>query len=248
MSFEKCIECVEAAEDINRSHSDMEFELSLAYLITSKINMHMLDFSTSNRNCKKAIKILTRKIEEMPNSDEKTSNILFLAEDYRVLSNSYIWQNEYELAEKNLKNCEEIYRRYNSSIDRYFIRYKYTSLLLKIMKKDFFNVKEDLNELLIKEAKSAYDKGILNYYISLCILLNHNNDEALIKEGINYANQGLDIFDSIDAYLEKAECDLIASELSKIIKVKHLSDSDNNEYIDEWITYIKGIILNENNN
>lgn len=241
-SFEKCIECVESCEEVDRDNSDLEFELSLAYLITSKINMHMLDFSSSNRNAKKAIKVLTRKIEEMPNSDKKTSNILFLAEDYRVLANSYIWQNELELAEEKLKNCEEIYRRYNSSVDRYFIRYKYTSLLLKIMSKDYIGVIDDLRHLLEKEAKGAYDKGTLNYYIALCIYLYNSNDEEALKEGLEYAKKGLDIFDSIDSYLEKAECDLIARKIAKLINVKYLGDSDDEEYIDEWLEHIDEII------
>lgn len=237
-SFAQCIECSESNMSAGRKNSDVEFELSLAYLIISKINLHMRDFAASNRNCKKAIKMLTRKIEEMPEGDNKTSNILFLAEDYRVCANSFIWQQEYDLAEERLKRCEEIYRQQNNSTDRYFIRFRYTSLLLKIMRKEFDDVLPQLSMLLEQQSKSAYDKGVLNFYIALCVYLQCTQDPAMLKMGLECAKRGVETFDSIDAYLEKAECNLVAIELSKLSGARYFSDDDDNEYIDAWIEYL----------
>lgn len=241
-SFDNCIEVLEDADGDCSENSDIEFELSLAYLIKSKINTHMLDFSTANKNGKKAVKILSRKIDEMPDSDKKTSNILFLAEDYRVCADSYIWQCEYELAQERLKECQDIYQSHNSSTDRYFIRYKYTSLLLRIMQKDSVGVVDSLTQMLENEATSSYDKGRLHYYIALCIYLNHRDDSELVKLGFDSAKSGVDNYDRIDAYLEKAECDLLAQKLSKVAGARYVGDSDDNEYIDAWIEHIDKII------
>ena len=241
-SFENCIAAVENVEEEHRVNSDMEFELSLAHLIKGKIYLAMLDFSSCNKNCKKAIKILSRKIDEMPDSDKKTSNILFLAEDYRVFADAYIWQKEYDYAQDMLKECEDIYHAHNGSVDRYFIRYKYTSLLLRIMQKDGEGVVDDLAEMLAKEATSAYDKGRLQHYIALCVYLNHQDDPALVKMGFEAAKKGVEVFDSIDALLEKAECNMLALKLAPLAEARYRSDDDDNEYIDAWIEYVDGVL------
>jgi tetratricopeptide (TPR) repeat protein len=237
-SFDSCIEAVENIEEEHRANSDMEFELSLAHLIKAKIYLAMLDFSACNKNCKKAIKILSRKIDEMPDSDKKTSNVLFLAEDYRVFADAYIWQKEFDDAQDMLRECEEIYQANNGSVDRYFIRYKYTSLLLRILQKDGEGVIEDLSEMLKTEATSAYDKGRLHHYIALCVYINGRENPDLVKFGFESAKKGVDVFDSIDAYLEKAECNMLALKLAPLAEMKYRSDDDDNEYIDAWIEYV----------
>jgi tetratricopeptide (TPR) repeat protein len=241
-SFENCIAAVENVEEEHRANSDMEFELSLAHLIKGKIYLAMLDFSNCNKNCKRAIKILSRKIDEMPDSDKKTSNILFLAEDYRVFADAYIWQKEYEYAQEMLQECENIYQANNGSVDRYFIRYKYTSLLLRIMQRDSFGVVDDLTDMLKREATSAYDKGRLQHYIALCVYLNEKDNPEMVKIGFEAAKKGVDIFDSIDAYLEKAECNMLALKLAPLAEAKYRSDDDDNEYIDAWIEYVDGVL------
>ena len=246
-SFEKCIEASEYALDEIRDNSDAEFELSLAYLIISKINMHMLDFSACNKNGKKAVKVLQRKIDEMPDCDKKISNTLFLAEDYRVCANAFIMQEEYELADERLKCCEEIYKQYNNSTDRYFIRFRYTSLFLKIMQKEWDGVLEQLRELLEKEAKGKYDKGILNYYIALLVYLQKTEDAEMLNIGFQAAKQGVSIFDSIDSLLEKGECNLLANKLSRLAGTRYLDDTDDNDYIDAWIEYIEEVFERKRN-
>ena len=244
-SFENCITAVENAEEEHRTNSDMEFELSLAHLIKGKIYLAMLDFTSANKNCKKAIKILSRKIDEMPESDKKTSNILFLAEDYRVFADAYIWQKAYDDAQEMLQQCEDIYQANNGSVDRYYIRYKYTSLLLRIMQRDAEGVVEDLSEMLKREATSAYDKGRLHHYIALCVYLNERENPEMLKIGFEAAKKGVDVFDSIDAYLEKAECNMLALKLAPLAGAKYRSDDDDNEYIDAWIEYVDGVLQEE---
>lgn len=241
-SFDNCIAATESVEETHRENSDTEFELSLAHLIKAKIYLATLDFSSCNKNCKKAIKILSRKVDEMPDCDKRTSNILFLAEDYRVFADALIWQKEYEEAADKLRECQEIYQANNGSVDRYYIRYKYTSLLLRILQKDADGAVEELEDMLAREATSSYDKGRLYHYIALCIYLNGNGDPELVKKGFEAAKKGVDTFDGIDALLEKAECNHLAVKLAKLAGARYMSDDDDNEYVDAWIEYVDEVL------
>ena len=110
------------------------------------------------------------------------------------------------------------------------------------MQKDSEGVVEDLSEMLAKEATSAYDKGRLHHYIALCVYLNHQDDPALVKVGFEAAKKGVDVFDSIDALLEKAECNMLALKLAPLAEARYRSDDDDNEYIDAWIEYVDGVL------
>ncbi|MBQ3589290.1 MAG: toll/interleukin-1 receptor domain-containing protein [Clostridia bacterium] len=242
-SFQNCIDILADSIDGDRDNSDAEFELSLAYLIISKINMHMLDFDACNMHSRKSIKILNRKIDEMPDGDKRISNELFLAEEYRVWANAYIWQREFDLAEMNLKNCEDIYRKYNNSTDRYFIRFRYTSLLLKIMDKQFDGVVAQL-EALKNGAKSNYDKATINYYIALCVYMSKESDAQMLSLGQQCAQRAVDIFDDIDSYLERAEANLINKKLCELVgkRFMNVSDENDNHYVKAWVEYIDKFI------
>ena len=246
-SFEKSIEYAELAiDELDDTHSDAEFELSLAYLIKGKIYLSTLRFDESNKSCKRAVKILSRKIDEMPESDKRTSNLLFLAEDYRVSAYGYIWQGEFELAEDRLLHAEEIYRENSNTVDRYYIRFQYTSIFLKIMQGQTAGVQQELSELLATVKASKYDKGQLYFLASLDAFLHHGDDPKLTADGLKYAQNASDIYDSIDALLEKSECDLMVSHLSKRLGKRALIDSEDNEYIENWIGYIDSV-LNKGN-
>lgn len=243
-SFEKSIAYAEEAiDEVGAStNSDAEFELSLAYLITGKIYLSTLRFEESNRSCKKAVKILARKIDEMPEGDKRTSNMLFLAEDYRVSAYGYIWQEEYEHAEERLMHAEEIYRENSNTVDRYYIRFKYSSLFLKIMQGINKDVLADLNALLAEVSASKYDKGQINFLIALESLLNHKDDVAQLEIGLRHAKSASDTYESIDAYLEKAECDLMVEYISKRLAKRAFLDDAENEYITAWIDYLRSVI------
>ena len=244
-SFEKSIEYAEAAMDeTDAVNSDAEFELSLAYLIKGKIFLSTLRFDESNKSCKRAVKILSREIEEMPEGDKRTSNKLFLAEDYRVWAYGYIWQGEYEAAEDRLALAEEIYIENSNTVDRYYIRFQYTSLFLKIMEGNSEGVYEELKALLAG-ASGSYDKGQINFLLALDAYRNHRDDAALCEEGLKFAKTASDIYDGIDAMLEKAECDLVTRYLAKIVGKRVLIDDEDNDYIEEWIDYIDSVLKGE---
>ncbi len=241
-SFEKSIEYAEAALDEgNVANSDVEFELSLAYLIKGKIYLTMLSFDESNKSCRRAVKILQRKIEEMPDGDKRTSNKLFLAEDYRVWAYGYIWQEEFEAAEGKLTLAEEIYNENSNTVDRYYVRFQYTSLFLKIMQKDAVGVNEEL-KVLLGNVTGSYDKGHINFLLALNAYVNYRDDLPICEAGLKCAQTAADIYDNIDAYLEKAECDLLTRYLAKIVGKRALVDEEENEDISNWIGYIDSIL------
>ncbi|MBE6563224.1 MAG: toll/interleukin-1 receptor domain-containing protein [Ruminococcaceae bacterium] len=240
-SFEKTIEYAELAlDEADSANSDAEFEISLAHLIKGKIFLSTLRFDESNKSCRRAVKVLSRRIEDMPDGDKKTSNRLFLAEDYRVFAYGYIWQGEYEAAEEKLLLAEEIYRDNGNMVDRYYVRFKYTSLFLRIMKGE--SVLEELKNLITEVASSKYDKGQVHFLTALDIFLCHKDDEALMQEGLRQAKSGSDIYDMIDSYLEKAECDLLVKYFSDALAKRAVIDSEDNEYIDAWVDYIDGVL------
>lgn len=241
-SFEKSIEYAEAAMDeTDAVNSDAEFELSLAYLIKGKIFLSTLRFDESNKSCRRAVKILAREIDEMPEGDKRTSNKLFLAEDYRVWAYGYIWQGEYEAAEEKLSLAEEIYLENSNTVDRYYIRFQYTSLFLKIMEGTSEGVHDELKALL-KEASGSYDKGQINFLLALNAYRNYRDDEALCLEGLKCAQSGSDIYDGIDAMLEKAECDLLTRYLAATVGKRVLIDEEDNHYIEDWIGYLDSVL------
>lgn len=241
-SFEKSIKYAEIAiDEIGSENTDAEFELSLAYLIKGKIFLSTLRFDESNKSCKRAVKILSREIEEMPEGDKRTSNKLFLAEDYRVWAYGYIWQGEYEAAEDKLSLAEEIYIENSNTVDRYYIRFQYTSLFFKIMEGNSAGVHDELKALLAG-ASGSYDKGQINFLLALDAWRNHRDDGALCEEALKCAQTGSDIYDNIDAMLEKAECDLLTRYLAKVVGKRALVDDDDNDYIEAWIEYIDSVL------
>ena len=245
-SFDKSIEFVERVidDDLTPPNGDPEFELGMAYLIKGKIYLHMLEFGNANRSIKKAIKVLQRKIDEMPNNDKRISNILFLAEDFRVFADAYIWQGEYSLAEECLAECEAIYDMNNSCIDRYYIRYKYTRLFLRIMRGDSAGVREDLEKMLAEEAVSSFDKGQVNFYLALNAYMNCRQSKEDIEAGIKWARTGADAYDGIDAYMEMAECTLVNHLLCTAAGISYREEREDNEFIEIWIEYISKLIQN----
>lgn len=244
-SFAQSIAYAELAlDDETAANSDVEFELSLSYLIKGKIFLSALRFEESNKSCRRAVKILSRRIEDMPDGDKKTSNRLFLAEDYRVFAYGYIWQGEYETAEEKLLLAEEIYSNAGNMVDRYYIRFLYTSVFLKIMRDQSQGVLEELSQLLTQVAASKYDKGQVHFLTALEIYLHHSDDPVLTAEGLRHAKNGSDIYDMIDSLLEKAECDLLVQYLSKRLGKRAIIDRDDEPYIDAWIAYLDSQLMN----
>ena len=94
-SFDNALTYGEAALDMPRiPNTDPEFEISLSYLIKGKIYTRMLDFSTANKNYKKALRTLAL-FQPMPSEYENAP-----AYNY-VITNNLITHiddlNEYDL-------------------------------------------------------------------------------------------------------------------------------------------------------
>ena len=201
----------------------------------------MINFHEANKNYKKAIKYLSNNIEEMGNCDRKISNTLFLAEDYRVFADSLIWEGEYDEANEKLKECEEIYVTNKQTMDRYYIRFKYTTQLLLTMSGDVVSAINNLNALLSNKIKGKYDNGQINMILALAILL--NKDNASYVEGIEHAKKAADTFENIDASMEANMSNLILKKLYDKQGVNKKVDFDfENEYIENWINYVEEII------
>lgn len=231
----------EAIEAEYNGESDPFFEISLSHLIKGKIYTQLLNFHEANKNYKKAIKYLSNYIEEMGASDRKISNTLFLAEDYRVFADSLIWEENYEDAEEKLKECENIYVENKQTMDRYFIRYKYTLQLLLIMNGDIYSAINNLKAMLLNKVKGKYDNGQINMILGLAILFNKDSNEFSL--GIEYAKKASSIFESIDALMENNMAKLILKKLYLANNVKKSIDFDfDNEYVEGWINYIEKII------
>lgn len=241
-SFDKAIEYAKTAiEDEYIGDSDPSFEISLSHLIKGKIYTNMINFHEANKNYKKAIKYLSNNIEEMGNCDRKISNTLFLAEDYRVFADSLIWEGEYDDASEKLKECEDIYVTNKQTMDRYYIRFKYTTQLLLTMSNDVVSAINNLKALLANKIKGKYDNGQINMILALAILLNKNNESY--EEGLEHAKKAADIFENIDASMEANMANLIVKKLYNKQSINKKVDFDfENEYIENWINHVEEII------
>lgn len=204
-SFDHAISCAKKGMVLNdyKDH-DPEFEYSLSELIKAKILLRMLNFEESNECANEAIRILANRIDNMGDSDLKISHILFLAEDKRVAADGYIWQFDFETAEKLLEECEQIYIE-NTVTDRYYTRFLYTRMFLRIFRHDDYDIKSELLSILDKVA-DKYDEGMVNFYIGLDAYLNHRDNLELLKFGFECVEKSFRAFDSIEAELEENIC------------------------------------------
>ena len=68
--------------------------------------------------------------------------------------------------------------------------------------------------------------------------------DAMTRSG-SAARSASDIYESIDALLEKAECDLMVKYLSARVGKRALVDDEDNEYIEGWIEYLESRLNND---
>lgn len=233
-SFGNAIKCSNDAKDsIPSKNSDPAFEESMAYLILGKIYTNMLDFNKANECLDKSVEILNNRIDELDDGDDKTAKLLFLAEEYRVYAYSCIWENDFKKAEDLLNKCDMIYRNNKSSTDRYFLRYQYTSCLLKIMSNEVKGIEVKLNSLL-SSIKGKYDRGTINMYLGLLCLFT-NDDRAM-----SFIDEAKKIFKRIKAYLELNEAQMIGEIYNELHNISEDIDYEfRNEYAKKWIEYAK---------
>lgn len=242
-SFEKAIDYAKE-DNFSCPNSEPNFELCMSNLILGKIYTTKCNFAKANRYYRNSLKAIEHQIEDTVDRDRKISDILFTAEIYRVYAYSKIWENEIDDAIDLLEQADKIYTNNKSTLDRYFVRFQYTSILLKIMQKDKLGNKEALLLLLNNGLNGKYDIGMVNYLLALNILINFNDDKDEIREGMKYANLAADTFFRIEALLEDNESRLILNLLSKKLGISKKLDIDDVEEIENWIEYIKNRIEN----
>ena len=102
-------------------------------------------------------------------------------------------------------------------------------------------VYEELKALL-GTASGSYDKGQIRFLLALDAWRNHRDDLSLCEEALKHAQSASDIYDGIDAMLEKAECDLVTRYLAKVVGKRVLIDDEDNHYIEAWIEYIDSVL------
>ena len=158
-----------------------------------------------------------------------------------VIEKYLIWEGEYDDASEKLKECEDIYVTNKQTMDRYYIRFKYTTQLLLVMSNDVVSAINNLKALLANKIKGKYDNGQINMILALAILLNKNNESY--EEGLEHAKKAADIFENIDASMEANMANLIVKKLYNKQSINKKVDFDfENEYIENWINHVEEII------
>lgn len=226
-------EAIKNAADCNYS-----YELSLAYLIKSKINIRMCNEKECRENGALAIKWLNDAIEKSDNYNIKLDYTLFLAEEYRVLCDNMIWVFDLEAASYYMKQSQNIYSNHVTT-DRYYIRSQYTKLFLRIEKgeKDLLNKIDNIES---KIHDGLYDIGQINIIKSIYLMLYGNNkDEALVA-----AKKAYNAYDKINCPLEREEAcclyNIIAEEIENVNK---LPMSSINSFINNWLIFYREHII-----
>ena len=174
----------------------------------------------------------------MINDDKKISNLLFLAEDYRVFADSLIWEGDLAYASEMLTECDNIYFDNKATSDRYYIRYRYISIFQLILEGEYESSITSLKAMLNEKIKGKYDIGQINFLLALAILKSSNNEEEL-QEGMGYAKKGYTIYESIDAYLEKDECLTLLKYYYLKLNITRRLDFEENPFIEVWRDYIE---------
>ncbi|MDE5759229.1 MAG: hypothetical protein K2H85_11535, partial [Allobaculum sp.] len=214
------------------------FELALAHLIKSKIDIRMNNIDSCIVNGNEAVRYLKLAIEETT-SDTKTSYILFLAESYRVLCDNMIWAGNLISACDYMKKSQDIYIKY-AATDRYYIRSQYTQLLLKIVSGE----QEVLEKIAIIESKisdSKYDLGQINIVRSIYCLINN----VSLPDALNSAKVAYFAYKEIECPLEREEARCLYNIISSRIGADNfLSEYDDNIFINNWVEFYKNFIMN----
>lgn len=237
VEFDKALKSFDSAIEYGLL-SDYNFELSMAYLIKSKIEIRMGNIDGCVQDGETAIAYIIKAIKQAKNSDEKLSHMLFMAEEYRVLCDNMIWANDLVSAQTYMDKSQEIYIKF-ATTDRYYIRAQYTKLLLKIAKHE----KNLLNEFELIEKQiydSRYDLGYINILKSIYLIANEQNlEEAFICSFKSY-----NIYNEIGCFLEKEEAATICNNISDqdFMIGHHIESCSENKFIIWWIKFFNDFI------
>lgn len=236
VDFGRAQQAHDAAIECGRK-CDYNFELSMAHLIKSKMDIRMGETEKCRSNGEETVRYMKRAIEKSSGGDERTANILFLAEDYRVLCDNMIWAGDLAAAVDYMNRSREIYIKY-AATDRYYIRSQYTELLLKTVCGER-GLDADIDRVEKAVSNGKYDVGQINIIKCLYLLLT-GGDAQKAKAA---AQKAYGIYDGIHCPLEREEarslCDAACKRLGE---QSGLTPYTENTYINNWITFYENYL------
>ena len=237
--FDKIEESAESTIQDSREANN-QFEESLTYLTLSKVYCRELKKEESYKACEEAIRILSNKVENDTDDNTKLTDVLFLAEDYRVFADSLIWHKDFEKARDALTKANAIYVKYNER-DRYYQRFLYTSLFFEIMV--YNNEKRikgllDSLELILENLKDDYDEAQILFYKALYFYKNSNDDISLVSKAKELLLIAINKNKAMNIELERLEAETLYNLCNKKLDEPNKYNNRYNKYTDVWINYV----------
>lgn len=207
-----------------------EYEKSGAAANLAKIYYHELNWEEASKWNDIALSLLKTAYTKSDSEDNQISIELFIAEYHRLIAECLIWNMDVSEAEKHLEEAEKIYHKI-ASRDRYYVRFIYTSALVKLFDGDAEKC-ISLCENALEIAASLYDQSQIMFYKGLALLKKGED-----KEAYECAVSGIDKAERIGAWLEMEEIALVKSLAENKNVISHTEYYNNNEYIQKWSQY-----------
>lgn len=210
--------------------SDDEYDKSISAVNLGKIAYHELDWDQAAKWNEGALSLLKTAYANTDSEDMQINIELFIAEYHRLIAECLIWNLNVAEAEMHLEETGKIYRKI-ASRDRYYVRFLYTSALVKI----FGGATETglaLCEDALGIATSLYDQSQIMFYKGLALLQKGEYQKAL-----ECAVNGMDNAERIGAWLELEEIALVKSIAGRKNTIRHTEHYYDNTYIQKWSKY-----------
>lgn len=212
-----------------------EYDKSISAVNLGKIAYHELDWVQASKWNERALYLLESAYKKTDNEDMQINIELFIAEYHRLIAECLIWNMDVLGAEKHLEETKEIYSKIVSR-DRYYVRFIYTSAVVKIFGGD---VEKGiwLCENALEIATSLYDQSQILFYKGIAFLKKGEDRQAY-----ECAVNGMNKAERIGAWLEMEEIALVKSLAEKDSIIHHTEHYNSNEYIQKWSLYAQKII------
>lgn len=234
VEFDKAKKCfwdgIKETEKVNEY-----YYRSTSWINLGKIAYHELDWSKTLEYNIKGIEFLEKELTTLEKEDNILSTRLFIAEYHRLAAESLIWGKYSFEAKEHLQQASKIYDDVQTR-DRYYIRFLYTSLFLKLLDKEYLSVFENSDYILI-QAKSNYDKSQILFYKAIAMYKLGRIDDiySVIESGYKYALK-------IGAWLEMEEFVILSKIVNSQKMLEHSQYYENNNTLIEWINYVEKFI------
>lgn len=204
-----------------------EYDKSISAVNLGKIAYHELDWPQAALWNHRALELLDQAFRAADSEDLRIHIELFIAEYHRLIAECLIWNMDVAGAEHHLGEAEKIYQTI-ASRDRYYVRYIYTSALVRI----FGGKTEEglsLCASALEQATSKYDRSQIQFYRGIALL--SQGDQAGAAE---CAADGLGCAQAIGAWLECEELTILLSMAREGSTVCHTERWHENPYIRRW--------------